>query len=129
MHVRPLTERIAECVREWEIAVQRTQETPSSFIAFGTRGPEQVVLKVVRQSGDEWRGGEVLAAFEGRGAARVIQHVEGAVLLERLLPGTPLASLSLGGRDEEATEILAQVIHRMSQAQASPNTFAPVADW
>jgi streptomycin 6-kinase len=129
MNVRPLTERIAECVREWGIAIQHTHKTPSSFIAFGTCGSEQVVLKVARQPGDEWRGGEVLAAFEGRGAVRVIQHVEGAVLLERLLPGTPLASLSLEGRDKEATEILAEVIHGMSQAQASPNTFPTVADW
>jgi streptomycin 6-kinase len=129
MKVRPLAERIAERVREWGIAVQHTQETPSSFIAFGTRGSQQVVLKVVRQPGDEWQCGEVLAAFEGCGIVRVYQRVEGAVLLERLNPGTPLASLSLDGRDEEATEILAEVISRMSQSQAPQNSFPTVADW
>src|ERR1044071_7283855 len=110
MRIRPLTERVAERIRAWGIAVQHTQETPSSFIAFGTRESQQVVLKVARQPGDEWRSGEVLAAFAGRGVVRVFQHIEGAVLLERLFPGTLLASLSLEGRDQEATAILAEVI-------------------
>jgi len=38
---------------------------------------------------------------------------DGAVLLERLQPGSSLAALSLSGRDEEATGILADLIHRM----------------
>src|ERR1700742_851883 len=129
MNIKPLTDRVAEQVRAWGIAVQHTQETPSSFIAFGTRGSQQVVLKVVRQPGDEWRCGEVLAAFAGGGVVRVYEYIEGAVLLERLNPGTPLASLSLNGRDQEATEILAEVIHRMLQAQAPSNSFPTVADW
>jgi streptomycin 6-kinase len=57
----------------------------------------------------------VLAAFDGRGAARVYEYIEGAALLERLNPGTSLASIALDGRDEEATEILADVIDRMSR--------------
>ena len=91
-------------------------ETQSSFVAFGRRGNQPVVLKVIRQPGDEWRCGDVLAAFDGRGVAQVYEYVEGAVLLERLNPGTSLASVSLDGRDDEATEILAEVIDRMSQA-------------
>src|SRR5215470_19410356 len=111
-----MSERVEERVRDWGVAVQDTLETQSSFIAFGKRGDQSVVLKVIRQPGDEWRCGEVLAAFDGRGTARVFEYTEGAVLLERLNPGTPLASLALEGRDEEATEILADVIGRMSQS-------------
>lgn len=109
-----LKKRVEERVRDWRVIVQDTLETQSSFIAFGRRGNQPVVLKVIRQPGDEWRCGEVLAAFDGRGTARVYEQMEGAVLLERLNPGTPLASLALDGRDEEATEILAEVIDRMS---------------
>jgi streptomycin 6-kinase len=109
-----LEERIEERVRDWGVVVQDTLETQSSFIAFGKRGNQSVVLKVIRQPGDEWRCGEVSAAFDGRGVARVYEYVEGAALFERLSPGTQLASLALDGRDEEATEILADVIDRMS---------------
>jgi streptomycin 6-kinase len=109
-----LEKRVGEWVRDWGVVVQDTLETQSSFIAFGKRGDQSVVLKVIRQPGDEWRCGEVLAAFDGRGVARVYEYAEGAVLLERLNPGTPLASIALDDRDEEATEILAAVIGQMS---------------
>lgn len=109
-----LEKRVWERVRDWGVVVKDTLETQSSFIAFGKRGSQSVVLKVIRQPGDEWRCGEVLAAFDGRGMARVYEYIEGAVLLERLNPGTSLASIALDGRDEEATGILADVIDRMS---------------
>jgi len=125
--------RVDERVRDWGVVVQDALETHTSFIVFGKRGIQSVVLKVIRYPGDEWRCGEVLAAFDGRGTARVYEYTEGAVLLERLSPGTPLASLSLEGRDEEATEILADVIGRMSQAtEPSPErlkAFPSAQDW
>jgi streptomycin 6-kinase len=72
------------------------------------------VLKVARHGTDEWRSGEIAAAFGGSGVVRVYEHTDGAVLLERLSPGTRLAELSLNGRDDEATEVLASVIEAMS---------------
>ena len=110
-----LEKRVEELVRDWGVVVQDTLETQSSFIAFGKRGDQFVVLKVIRQPGDEWRCGAVMAAFGGRGMARVYEYVEGAALLERLNPGARLADIALDGRDEEATEILADVIERMSR--------------
>jgi len=114
-----LEKRVEERVRDWGVVVQETLETQSSFIAFGKRGDQAVVLKVIRHPGDEWRCGEVMAAFGGRGMARVYEYVEGALLLERLNPGVQLASIALDGRDEEATEILSDVIDRMSRPRES----------
>ncbi|HEV2664844.1 MAG TPA: aminoglycoside phosphotransferase family protein, partial [Blastocatellia bacterium] len=109
-----LEKRVEERIRDWGVVVQDTLETQTSFLAFGKRGDQPVVLKVIRQPGDEWRCGAVMAAFGGRGMARVYEYIEGAALLEWLNPGTSLASIALDGRDEEATEILADVIDRMS---------------
>jgi streptomycin 6-kinase len=120
-----LEKRVEERVRDWRVIVQDTLETQSSFIAFGKRGGQYVVLKVIRRPGDEWRCGEVMAAFEGRGMARVYEYTEGAALLERLNPGTSLASIALDGRDEEATEILADVILRMSTPRESSGASSP----
>ncbi|HEV7591310.1 MAG TPA: hypothetical protein VGO40_24570, partial [Longimicrobium sp.] len=72
-----LAERVEERIRGWGVVVERTLETESSVVAFGTRDGEPVVLKVVRREGDEWRSGEVLDAFGGRGMARVHEHVPG----------------------------------------------------
>lgn len=129
MSIRQLGERVEERVRDWGIAVEDTLETQSSFVAFGRRGDRPVVLKVLRQPGDEWRSGEVLDAFGGRGIVRVYEYIEGAVLLERLNPGTPLAVVTLEGRDEEATRILAGVIRRMSHPFKSSKSFATAQEW
>ena len=115
-------ERFDGCVRDWGVTVESTIETQSSIVAFGTQGDRALVLKVVRAQGDEWRSGEVLAAFRGQGAVRALAHEPGAMLLERLVPGTPLTSLVLQGRDDEATGILADVIQRMGGS-------SPAIEW
>jgi streptomycin 6-kinase len=120
---------VEERVRAWGVAVERTLETESSVVAFGTRGGEPVVLKVVRREGDEWRSGEVLEAFGGRGIVRVHEHVPGAMLLERLDPGTPLAEMALAGNDDAATGILADVIGQMASTGSDLRMFTSVEDW
>ena len=123
-----LEERIEERLRDWKVQVIRSLETESSVVVLGTRADQPVVLKVMREAGDEWQSGAVLDAFAGGGMVRIYERVEGAVLLERLQPATPLAVLAVGGRDEEATEILAGVIERLSPARALDS--APTAsDW
>ena len=129
MNQKELRLRVDERVRAWRIIVLNTLETASSFLAFGYRDKQPVVLKVLRQPGDEWRCGEVLEAFNGNGTVRVYEQSEGAVLLERLLPGKQLADLALAGRDDEAIDILARVIRQMSHSCASPVAFVTVDDW
>jgi streptomycin 6-kinase len=124
-----LVKRVEERIRDWSVVVEDSLETESSFVAFGRRGTQPVVLKVMRQPGDEWRSGEVLGALGGKGVVRVYEFVEGAVLLERLNPGTPLATLSLKGRDEEATEVIAGVIEQMSCPQGQPKGLATAEEW
>lgn len=117
-----MKDRLARCIREWGVTVDSTLDTQSSILAFGTRGDRAVVLKVVRARSDEWRAGEILAAFRGEGTVRVLAHRPGAALLERAVPGTPMTSLVLEGRDDEATEILADVILRMGGS-------GPAVEW
>ena len=109
--------------------VETTLETESSFLAFGTRGNEAVVLKVLRNPGDEWRAGEVLEAFDGAGTVRVHAYDPGAVLLEQLSPGSSLVGLVLDGRDDEATDIIATVIRRMSHPRRLARPPATVEAW
>jgi streptomycin 6-kinase len=129
MEVRPAAERFAEHVRDWSVAVDHTLQTATSVLAFGTSRGRPVVLKVVRRVDEEWHSGRVLEAFGGRGVVRVYKHVPGAMLLERLSPGTLLAPMALDGRDDEATEILAGVISRMSPARDGLDAFPTVQDW
>ncbi len=104
-------------------------ETESSLVAFGRRGGDEVVLKVVRRPCDEWHSGEVVAAFGGRGMVRALEHVPGAVLLERATPGTPLAGMALAGSDDEATDVLAEVMRRMARPDPPPPSAPTVEQW
>ncbi len=123
-----LKERIAERVRAWGVRAERAIATGTSALVFGTRDGRPVVVKVARGSGDEWRSGEITAVFGGRGVVQVHDHVDGAALLERLVPGTPLVSLVLEGRDDEATEVLAALLRRMSPGDP-PVACATVEAW
>jgi streptomycin 6-kinase len=121
-------ERLADCAQAWSIDIDETCETPTSIVAYGRRGEQFAVIKLVKVPGDEWNGGDVLCAFDGRGIVRVLEHAPGAMLLERLTPGDSLVSLSLDGRDDEATTVLADVIGAMSP-HAAPAGVPTVADW
>jgi streptomycin 6-kinase len=122
-------ERVEERVRDWKVVVQDTLETQSSYVAFGTSEGVPVVLKVIRQFGDEWRCGEVLNAFDPGGVVRVYEYLDGAVLLEWLNPGTSLATAALEGSDEEATETIAEVIQRMAHQGGPLQHFVTVETW
>ena len=123
-----LPERIRRHARDWSVQVEHGAETETSVLLFGHRHGQPVVLKVLRRRGDEWRSGEVLDAFEGRATARVYEYAEGALLLERLRPGTALVQLAREGHDDEAIDVLADVIGAMAPRTA-PSATPTVLDW
>jgi streptomycin 6-kinase len=111
-------------VSEWGIAVEEAAQTPNSLVAFGRQRERAVFLKVTRRSSGEWRSGRVLQAFRGRGVVDALEQTDGAVLLERLVPGTALSDACVS--DEEATAIIAELIGQM--APASPAAQVPSAE-
>jgi len=130
-----LLNRTQQYAREWGVVVEDIIETESSAIAFGDRDSQAVVLKVIKQPGDEWHSGEILKTFAGNGVVRVYEQTPGAVLIERLKPGNSLVEMALNGKDEEATDILANVIQQMSSIESSKSAreswkaFKTVQDW
>ncbi len=116
------------CARAWRVAIERTVVTPTSLIVHGKRAGTPVVLKVIKEEGGEWRCGEITAKFGGRGVVQVYEHMAGAALFEKLDPGEPLAALTLAGRDDEATEILATMLGRMAPGDP-PEGCPTVEQW
>ena len=121
-------DRLEQQARSWRVDVDRVVETDTSVLAFGRRAEDAVVLKLIRQPCDEWFSGDVLEAFAGHGVVRVLDHVDGAVLLERLNPGTSLASMSMNHDDDRATALVADVIGRMAPRR-SPDRVPSVRTW
>jgi streptomycin 6-kinase len=124
---RKLRIRLEDRINAWRIVVDRLAETETSILVFGRRGTQPVVLKVLKTPGDEWRSGEILDAFGGKGVVRVYDSVSGALLLERLSPGQSLVNMAVSV-DDAATQILAKVIGEMVP-RASPATVPTVQEW
>src|SRR5262245_18382150 len=121
-----LHSRLQERVLAWNIRVEETVHATSSVVALGHRGHQPVVLKVVKQLDEEWYSGRVLETFAGGGTVRALAYVDGAVLLERLIPGTLLSDAKVS--DDEATAIIADVIGRMSPGRP-PSTAPTIESW
>ena len=71
---------------------------------------------------------EALRLFDGRGCVRLLaaDPQDGALLLERLAPGTPLSVLD---DDEQATVIAAGVMRRLWRPLPAEHDFPTVACW
>ena len=123
-----LGRRVENRISAWRIVVERVEETESSILAFGQRDDQEVVLKVIRNRGDEWRSAEILDAFQGNGFVRVYDYVQGAMLLERLTPGHSLASMTISRADDDATGVLAATIYAMSPRPLR-DAVPTVRDW
>ncbi len=123
-----LLDQLESHAHRWGVTIEHTQETTGSMLGFGLCHGEPVVLKIIKQPGDEWHSGDVLRAFDGSGVVRVYESGEGAVLLERCQPGNDLVELVRRGDDDGATEILARVIRLMSHHHAPPSC-PTVHDW
>jgi len=104
-------------------------ESPTGRVCFGRRGDSCVVVKVLNSDNDEFNSLAALRHFDGNGAVRVVDHAEGAMLLERIVPGTPLTDLVLAGRDDEATAALCDVIAALHRAAPPAQGFPLVEDW
>jgi streptomycin 6-kinase len=111
--------RVRDRAAAWRVAVEHVLETATAIIAFGSRDQDRVVIKLDRQERDESRSAAVLGAFGGNGTARILDHAADALLLERITPGESLVAMAAGGHDDDATDVLADVIGRMSGHEIS----------
>jgi streptomycin 6-kinase len=80
---------------------------------------------------EEIRGGELMAWWNGEGAARVLAREAEALLLERLPAVRSLAAMARDGQDDEATRILcavAQALHA-PRPEPMPSSLCPLDIW
>ena len=121
-------DQLITSAQRWYVTINQTFETTTAMLAYGVRDSSPVVLKIIKEPGDEWHSGEVLRAYAGEGMVKVYESEPGAVLMERLIPGNDLVSMVKRGDDEKATQILAEVMQRMAN-HAPPPSCPTVFDW
>jgi streptomycin 6-kinase len=69
---------------------------------------------------EEKRGNLLMAWWNGRGAARVLEHAGDAVLIERAEETISLADLSRQGRDDEVSRIICATVGRLHAPGSLP---------
>jgi streptomycin 6-kinase len=119
--------------RRWGVVLEDdVLVSPSGCVGFGRRGGDAVVVKIPRPDDDEANSAIALSHFAGNGAVRVLDHAEGAMLLERARPGRALTELVTAGRDDEATAVVCDVafaLHHPELPADIAGRFPTIEDW
>lgn len=121
---------VADCARRWSLTVGPPfTDLSYNYVAPAVRTDgAAAVLKVGFPDRERMTEIEALRICDGQGMVRLLAADcdRGALLLERLEPGTPLSALS---DDAAATTIAGQVMRRLWQPAPPEHPFPSVADW
>ncbi len=121
---------VAECAERWSLKVLPPFAPLSyNYVAPALRADGTgVVLKVGMPHPELLTEMAALQLYDGRGSVALLEgdRALGAMVLERLTPGVPLADHP---DDEQATIIAAEVMRDLWQPVPSEHPFPHVADW
>ncbi len=130
MWLGSLPDIIAECERAWLLTAMPPLDNLSyNYIAPAIRADgSDVILKVGVPNPELTTEIEALLRFDGRGCARLLafDRDRGALLLERLRPGEPVAKLA---DDEQATRIAARIMRQLWRPAPPNHPFPTIARW
>lgn len=125
-----LPELIETCSQRWSIQVLEPYTPLSYNYAARARGAggEPLVLKLGIPHPELVSEIAALQHFDGDGMVRLVQADAslGALLLERLEPGTPLREVA---DEEQATRIAAGVMQQLWKPISEPHPFPSAAKW
>ncbi|MFL5580887.1 MAG: aminoglycoside phosphotransferase family protein, partial [Gemmatimonadaceae bacterium] len=103
--------------------------TPYSRLLPVRRAGRPAMLKIATAE-EERRGAQVMAWWCGDGAARVLAHEGGALLMERATGGRALAAMARGGQDDEASRAICGVAARLhTRRDPPPRGLVPLPRW
>jgi streptomycin 6-kinase len=99
---------------------QSLAETVTSHLYTVTFAGETAVLKLLTPNGEEEKVGAIaLDYWGGHGAVRLLRHDDQAHLME-YADGENLVPLVKAGNDEQATEIIADVLNQLHETNREP---------
>ena len=128
--LRQLPDIIAQCEKNWSLSVLPPMANLSyNYVAPALQADgREVILKIGVPNPELTTEIEALSLFNGRGSVKLlaVKRTLGAMLLERLKPGLPLASLT---DDKAATRITAEVMKQLWRPVTSKHDFRTVGDW
>ena len=124
---------LGDCARLWSLEIEPSAYALGyNYVAPATRADgTPAVLKLGFPGRALALEAGALRHFDGRGAVRLLEADLdlGALLLERLEPGTPLSALANEQTDERATLYAAAVMRELHRPPPHAHDFPSLADW
>lgn len=103
--------------------------THSSRLLPVLRAGEPTMLKIATERDEKWGIG-LMIWWDGVGAARVIEHDDDAILLERATGKRSLADMAKHGADDEASRVICNVVAALHMPRGSPPPdLIPLTNW
>lgn len=128
-----LAARAVEVARDWRLTLGTVLPGATQGLVHAVTCADgtKAVLKLEKPGQGLEAQAAALAAWNGDGAARLLRldAARGALLLERLVPGEPLARLCEHGRDDDATGMLAALMLRLHRPAPAGTVFADAHGW
>jgi streptomycin 6-kinase len=118
-----LPEIIEQCATEWKLTeLKPYQHLTYNYVLSGMMQGTPIALKLRCDHAALLKEAAALKAFEQFRGVKLLAHNDSALLLERALPGEPLAT-SFPHNDAQATQIAADCLRSLHQAPI-PTTYA-----
>jgi streptomycin 6-kinase len=130
--LRSLPQLLRDCEDRWQITLGPPFELSFNYVAPAVdAGGNPVVLKVGVPNAELTSEIQTLRLYDGDGAVRLLEFdtERGVLLMERLMSGHSLATLSDAGNDEEATRIAARLMRQLWRPLPAGHSFATVEQW
>lgn len=121
---------IKKMSENWELSdLKPVSNLSYNYVLSGLQGNRPIILKLSVVMDGLQREATALKAFSDFGAVKVLAQQEGALLLERAVPGIALESY-FPQRDREAIQIAFEVMHRLHQTPLNEQVIFPhIRDW
>ena len=123
---------LANCAQRWQLTIlPPVMNLSFHYVVPAIRSDgTPVIIKASSPTGEFTREARAMQLFDGPGTARLLEidDEHEVMLLERLLPGTPLATL-VPEQDERAISILAELTRKIWRPAPAEHSFPTVEQW
>jgi streptomycin 6-kinase len=117
-------------LKRWNLTADGSPiATPTSALLPVLWGDVPAMLKAALLD-EEKIGNQLMIWWKGEGAARVLEHAEDVILMERAEAGVSLVDFAREGRDDEASCTMCAVLHQLHRSRVhAPPALPSLATW
>ncbi len=125
-----LSKSVNEFAQRWHLSsLEPVKNLSYNYVLSGFQGVQPIVLKLSLDTKGLNIEAAALKAFKGHGAVDIIDQTDGALLLERAVPGVSLKEF-FPSCDDEAIVIASEAIKKLhSASRINQKGFPTINDW